>query len=195
MLPVKHIVGSHYRVGVCSVHRGIKARKIHFIECSLIDYSVHPQSVRLLTVHRKMLHTCSHVRLLYPFDKRNRHLRDKIRILTHVLKISPAKRRPLDVNSRREYDILAPAPRLLAENLTALFSTLRIPGGCYGTVRRKICNHILLVINTLPLVINKLLTDTHRSVRHMKLRYSKPRHSRRPEKTRSVYHPYFFIKC
>ena len=172
----------------------VKSRKIHLMQSSLVNNSVDPQSVRLLTIYRKMLHTGSYIRLLYSLYKRNRHLRYKIWVLTHIFKITPAQRCPLDIDTRRKNNILASATRFCAKNLTTFFCPLRVPGSCYCTVRRKIGHSIITVIYILPVIIDKLLTHSHRTVRHVKLRYSKARHSCRPEQTCAMYHSNLLIQ-
>ena len=164
------------------------------MQSTVAKIHINMSAPQFLVVQRIVLDTSCHSVLLQLLDVRYAHHTGQIRVLAHIFKITPTQLCPLDIDTRRKNNILASATRLSSKNLTAFFCPLRVPGSCYCTVRRKIGHSIITVIYILPVIIDKFLTHSHRTVRHVKLRYSKARHTRRPEQTCAMYHSNLLIQ-
>ena len=84
-----------------------------------------------------MLYTGERAAALNTAHIGGRELAGEIGILRKVLEIPPAKRTPLDVESRPEQHIHSLRARLVSERFAHRFGKFRVPAVCNGRRRRK----------------------------------------------------------
>ena len=115
MLILVKVVRAHHRPYTSLDHRRLEGRKIDFIQCPLTYDDIRGVSVKFLIVKRVMLDTGSNALLLDTFDVRYDHFGRQTRVLTHIFKISPAKRCPVDVAPWSQQNIFLSIPGFFSD--------------------------------------------------------------------------------
>ena len=193
MNPTEQIISTHNRSYLCFLYCCFKCRQVYLTERSFIDLDIHPVPLCFLIINSKMFHTGPHIRTLDPFDHLNRHLWYQIWIFTEILKISSAKRRPHDIDTRRKYDILATSSGFLSKYRSWFSCQFPVPGCGDRTVTRTICNSIIIMSGSAPVIIKEFEPHPCRAVRHHDWGDSKSFYCPGAEQTRTMDHLYFLF--
>ena len=140
-----------------------------------------------------MLHTGSHIRFLNTLYHGYGHFLHQIRVLTHIFKITSTQWVTLDINTRCQNHILAAASCFLAKHLTALVSTLRIPGSRHCTITGQIGYEVIGQVDREPTVPRELITNPHRSIRGHQTGDSLVLHTTTAKKLKAMKHIRFLL--
>ena len=108
MLPIILVVSPHHRPDFSFLNRRLKCRQIDFMQRPFIDKRIDAIAIGFLIIHRKMLHTGSHMVRLNALDIGNAHLGSQIRIFSHILEIPAIHRRTENIHARPQDNILVP---------------------------------------------------------------------------------------
>ena len=129
VFPAELVVGAHDSQASSLLHGRLKAGEIQLVEGTLVHFHIHVKSARFLVIDGKMLDTGGHVVFLNPLNLRHTHPGNQIGVLGHILKIPPAERGSVDVDSRREGNVLPPPPDLPAQGFPVFIGHFGVPGG------------------------------------------------------------------
>ena len=97
MLPFIQIVGTHDSPYLTLLHSSLECRQVNFIQSTVINNDIRGMTIHLMVVQGKMLHTSCNSIQLYTFNVRNYHTGCQVRVLTHVFKITPIERCPINI--------------------------------------------------------------------------------------------------
>ncbi len=133
-LAVDRAVGTHDRGSLGLLCRGPERGQVDLVQRPRAHDRVVRRgvAVRLLVVHREVLHLRHLALALHPVDIRGRHGRVQVRVLGVGLERPPPARVAVDVHRRAQVDHGPLAPLLRPDDLPVLGGQRRVEGGRQG---------------------------------------------------------------